>query len=166
MKDVKINIQLADVHTEVRKVTGYLAAKAAQDGTLYQQMSVQREQGEVIGTFVKESLNSVSEVFYIYLRHFSLDGDYESGELCYELGMPSNWPDLEKELAAGVTSYLVHMSVSRWLEMTEPGEVRNHAKEYLEKAIGDIDLMRKLCNRRVRPQRPYEYLTPKEEGDA
>ncbi len=160
-REIDIEIGYGDLYGEVDKVTGYTAAKASEDGSMYRRMATLEENREILQSFILDAEEFIAEVLYIYLR----DSNYETS-VRYTLTMPSNWLDNREDLRKAVFWFMVYYASMRWFRVVGGESAAANEEKYKTDASDKLDDIRKFINRRRRPGNPFPPAIVDEEGDV
>ncbi len=140
MAEITISAANEDIYEEVYKTTSFLGVKNKLDNgkSAYDQVFTTEADKAILERFMIEAREMLTGLF----KRFLTNADYTVAELCFTLGMPSNFKDeLQESMEQTMKHFAVNYIVAKWCEITCPEK----AKEYADNAAQQLkDIKDKL----------------------
>ncbi len=153
MASITLNVNKADVWSEVAKTSGYTGDKMTDtDKNAYERILITDEDQKSLQRFWKEAVAVANDQLKEMLEMASpMNSDYN-----VTLNVSRSYDTvLNASVQAALTSYFISAIVGRWYKFSNKSE----ADSYLSEAANMMDdVLRKLYSRK-RPRRPNREIT-------
>ena len=147
MRYVDFEIGKGAVYDEVGKTMAYLGARGVDDGAAYERVSTSEEDGEMLDRYWEESKVALCGA----LKRVLAGEEERDGVYRLRLEVSSAFDgELKRSIGQGLLAYFVANVVGKWCSVVRKEE----AEEYVKRAAGVLDDVRRKVFFKRRPVRP------------